>query len=404
MIKKIQEWAKSPEGKEALKTTAFIGGGSLTGVILNRLFGKEDWKYDVTAGIVGGLGGLGVKHMSTPEFTEQVKNIEQKHKDNQLKEALTGLSKSDAKPTPKTDSTTSDYGLLDAIRDFFRFKKSDLTDEEREIILKHSSANDIDLAEARYKAFSDKHRDQAIDALNHPLYGGAVGVGTGASTGGIIDIMRWRKRQKGADPISKLNVSLGELAYGKDASNLGSIVLENVRHMPDAELKAASRYFRDEAKHPVRTWLTSNSTPSENNQVRAGFTAERAARRAKRQEFNRRIVNALSKDTPREYDKLKAYEASFTKPVAKNQGISLGKQLRGWLNPRLKAWTQIDPKYTSLFKRSFLKRVPLKYTIPLTGAGAVLGTILGGASAADAFTNEMKQVRDYQNKLKNLKQ
>ena len=120
MIKKIQEWAKSPEGKEALKTTAFVGGGSLTGVILNRLFGKDDWKYDITAGIVGGLGGLGVKHMSTPEFTEQVKTIEQKHKDNQLKEELTELRKPDPKSTQKNDSTPSDYSLLDAIRDFFR--------------------------------------------------------------------------------------------------------------------------------------------------------------------------------------------------------------------------------------------------------------------------------------------
>jgi hypothetical protein len=403
MIKKIQEWAKSPEGKEALKTTAFVGGGSLTGVILNRLFGKDDWKYDTLAGIVGGLGGLGVKHMSTPEFTEQVKTIEQKHKDNQLKEELTELHKSEPEATPKNDSTPSDYGLLDAIRDFFRFKKSDLTDKEREIILKHSSANDIDLAEARYKAFSDKHRDQAIDALNYPLYGGAIGAGTGASTGGMVDIMRWLKRRKGDDPIGRLHALLGESAYGKGVSELGSNIIENIQRMPDAELTAASRYFRNEAKHPVRTLLTNKSTPSENNQVRAGFVAEKAARHAQRKNFKHEIANASPKRALSAYDKWKAYEKPFTKPVQTGQAIDLGKQIRGWLNPKLKAWTQIDPKYTSLFKRSFLNNIPSKYTLPLTGVGTMLGTILGGAQAADEFKNEMKQVRDYQDKLKNLK-
>lgn len=68
MINTIKDWVKSPEGIDTLKTTAYIGGGSVLGILMNRLFGKNNWKYDALAAILGGAGGYGIKRLNDPKF------------------------------------------------------------------------------------------------------------------------------------------------------------------------------------------------------------------------------------------------------------------------------------------------------------------------------------------------
>jgi hypothetical protein len=72
MVNKFKQWAQSETGKNVLKNTAYIGGGSLTGVILNRLFGKNDWKYDVASGIAGGLTGYGIKLLGDSDVNQKL--------------------------------------------------------------------------------------------------------------------------------------------------------------------------------------------------------------------------------------------------------------------------------------------------------------------------------------------
>lgn len=91
MIDKIKKWAESPEGKDAIKTTAFIGTGGLVGVIVNKLIGKKGLGYDIAAGIVGGLGGYGMKRLGDPDVNANIENnsLESKIKtiDKQIQEA-----------------------------------------------------------------------------------------------------------------------------------------------------------------------------------------------------------------------------------------------------------------------------------------------------------------------------
>lgn len=72
MVNKFKQWAQSETGKNVLKNTAYIGGGSLTGIILNRLFGKNDWKYDVASGIAGGLTGYGIKLLGDSDVNQKL--------------------------------------------------------------------------------------------------------------------------------------------------------------------------------------------------------------------------------------------------------------------------------------------------------------------------------------------
>ena len=249
MIDNIKKWAESPEGKDAIKTTAFIGAGGLVGVIVNKLIGKKGLGYDIAAGIAGGLGGYGLKRMDDKDVSDKAAKNTQKEKDKRLVDIVAQTTK---KPS-STKSGYENYTLIDAVIDRLKFiwrkdRLSPQTLKAIEGIEKLNSAN-RDAENIRNRAIIENEVNKFDNSLSNvwpaTLIGGASGVGVGGS----IDAIRWAK-QKWNPVVTPLQHILGEAAYGKGAKDLGSSVIAYANNLSLDELNAAQKYFQKKTYRP----------------------------------------------------------------------------------------------------------------------------------------------------------
>ena len=297
MIDKIKTWADSPEGKDILKTTAYVGSGGIIGLIANKLVGKKGLGYDIAATVAGGLGGYGLKRLGDKEVTEQIKNDNQSRKDTELvrkvEEIRNKNQSSDESSDNSQDKLDPNYSLWNAIIDAFKLKKSGLTKEERDYILKHSSATD-DAQVLRAKATADESYNNALNSL-HNLWKYPVGFGiAGTGAGGFIDFRRALKRHKGETKLGSLQSMLGESVYKALPGELGSPVIDRINNLPEQELQDAINYFNRKGRgHAIPQYLLRQGTPRENKQLAEGLEDVLNNRNQRRAELTSQINQAI---------------------------------------------------------------------------------------------------------------
>lgn len=267
MIDKIKTWADSPEGKDILKTTAYVGGGGILGLIANKLVGKKGLGYDIAATVAGGLGGYGLKRLGDKDVTEKLKEDRDERNTKELKKAIAPNSEKepnantlDSKTSKKPiydnegnllkkserdlahesgyyinrdkDGGISNYSkdskpsIIQKIMAFINAKRT-LTDEQVEkaekILNKKSSDPNSEWERMQAEVNYNKAQKDAADSLI-PFFGyTGIGSGFGLTAGSITDYLR-HKYKTGSEPFPKEFKTLRNGDVVKNTTDLQNVM------------------------------------------------------------------------------------------------------------------------------------------------------------------------------------